>query len=93
MSEHSESPRSAEIYIKKNKKYWWGMRTIYYNDYSARKDAYKIRTAGQANVAVAFIYGSILGRVGAIQNGLTSVYAFSLADCMAYNANLDGYGI
>lgn len=73
--------------------YWWGVSHSFYTDASANAYAYKVRMLAHANAGVAVIAGVLLPGVGAIPNGLTAVYAYSVADTVDYNANKQGSGV
>lgn len=72
---------------------WWGVRHTFHWDDAARDYAYNVRQAAHANAGVAFIGGAVFGGVGAVPNGLTAVYAYSIADTVDYNANKSGNGV
>ena len=74
-------------------KFWWGVKHTFLSDGSAQRYAYNIRQKGHLNAGTAILAGAIFGGVGVIPNGLTSVYAYSLADSVDYNANRPGIGV
>lgn len=83
----------ARAYNYQTQQYWWGVRHTFYSDGAARDYAYELKMAAHLNAGAAAIAGAVFGGVGALPNGLTAIYAYSLADTVDYNANKPGKGV
>ncbi|MDO5040226.1 hypothetical protein [Clostridium sp.] len=90
LSTQTYSTRSSNM---RSETYWWGRKHIFYTDAAARDYAYDVRMSAHANAGAAVIAGAVFGGVGAIPNGLTAAWAYSVADTVDYNANKPGKGV
>lgn len=90
LSVQTYSTRSSNM---RSETYWWGRKHIFYTDTAARDYAYDVRMSAHANAGAAVIAGAVFGGVGAIPNGLTAAWAYSIADTVDYNANKPGKGV
>ncbi|HHO42350.1 MAG TPA: hypothetical protein ENN12_03220 [Epsilonproteobacteria bacterium] len=75
-----------------DKSYWWG-KERYKSTYNAGRWTRDLRSAGHLNAGMAVIAGAIFGGVGAIPNGLSSIYVYNLADKVDYRNSLNNRGI
>ena len=72
--------------------HWWGRRRYKSTD-AANKWAHELNQCAAANAATSVVAGAVLGGVGAIPNGLTSAYCWSLADSVSYHNGRTNRGI
>ncbi len=72
--------------------HWWGRRR-YMSTSAANTWAYDMNKAAAVNAGAAIIAGAAFGGVGAIPNGLTSAYAWYLANDITYYNSLSNRGI
>lgn len=89
----SAQPFSVRSSDSSSETFWWGRKHTFYTDDAARDYAYDVRMSAHANAGAAVVAGAVFGGVGAIPNGLTAVWAYSLADTVDYNANKSGEGV
>lgn len=75
-----------------DKTYWWGKKR-YKSTAAANRWVSDLNTAGNVNAGAAVLAGAIFGGVGAIPNGLSSVYAYQLANKVSYRNSLNNRGI
>lgn len=87
---HVCSTRSANVY---SETHWWGRKHIFYSDNAARDYAYNVRMSAHANAGAALIAGAVFSGVGSVPNGITAIWAYSIADSVDYNANKSGEGV
>ena len=72
--------------------HWWGRRR-YKSTNAANEWAHELNQCAAANAATSVVAGAVLGGVGAIPNGLTSAYCWSLADSVSYHNGRTNRGI
>lgn len=63
--------------------HWWGRR-IYKSTAAANRWVYQLNQAGHLNTGAAVLAGAVFGGVGAVPNGLTAVWVYSLANRVQY---------
>lgn len=72
--------------------YWWGKRR-YKSTSAAKKWAYLLNGAAAVNAGASLIGGAAFGAYGALPNGMTSVYAWYLANDISYVNSCTSRGI
>ncbi|MDK2802746.1 MAG: hypothetical protein KFW09_05145 [Oscillospiraceae bacterium] len=81
-------------------KFWWGVKHTFLSDGSAQRYAQNIRQKAHLHSAIGLsdgvAFGIIfqgVGSIAAIPNGISAIWAYSLADSVDYNANRPGSGV